>query len=163
MRQFPIMVDYCTKYEQNQPIIFWDIARNIKFKKYIGISTQIWHSAKLYFTCFGNTWYLITAWSMNKINKYFSEQNVWKGVYNYSNVAQSQMLLYKHKQHIVPDITVWNMNKITTFFSEYHNRHSNVKEKIAIITHIWHRAKFFFLHVVITDPSFPLFVWLYSE
>ena len=41
--QVPIVVDYCTKYEQNQPILFCDIATNIKFKKNIDIaSTQIW-------------------------------------------------------------------------------------------------------------------------
>ena len=83
MHQVPIVVDYCTKYEQNQPIIFWDITTNIAFKKYIGIITQIWHRGKKYFTCSGNTWYLLTVPNINKINPFFSDittntQHVWK-------------------------------------------------------------------------------------
>ena len=50
MHQVPIVVTYCTKYEQNQPLIFLDIATNIKFKKNIGIIAQIWQKDKLYFT-----------------------------------------------------------------------------------------------------------------
>ena len=40
-------------------------------------------------------------------------------------------------------ITVPNMNKITTFFSEI-SQVLKSYEKIAIITQIWHRAKFYF-------------------
>ena len=35
--QFPLIVDYCTKYEQYQPILFCQIATNIKFKTTIAI------------------------------------------------------------------------------------------------------------------------------
>ena len=69
----PMVVDYCTKKEQNQPILFCYIATNIKFKKNIGVITQIWHTAKLYFICSGNTWYLISVPNINKINLLFSE------------------------------------------------------------------------------------------
>ena len=30
-------------------------------------------------------------------------QNAWKSGHNYSNLAQSQMLIYKHEQLMVPD------------------------------------------------------------
>ena len=33
MHQVLIMIDYCTKYKHNQPILVWDIATNIQFKK----------------------------------------------------------------------------------------------------------------------------------
>ena len=41
MLKVSFAVDYCTKYEQNQPILLCDIATNIKCKTNIGIITQI--------------------------------------------------------------------------------------------------------------------------
>ena len=73
MCQAPVVVDYCTKYEQNQHFLFRDITRNIKYIKNIAIITQIWHEAKYCFTCISNTWYLITVQNMNKSNVFFSE------------------------------------------------------------------------------------------
>ena len=70
--QVHVVIDYYTKYEQNQPIPFWAIATNIKFKKNIAIIIQIWHRAKCYFTCMRNSWYLITAPNMNKITTFIS-------------------------------------------------------------------------------------------
>ena len=73
MLQVPIVVDYCTKYEQNQLILFWDIVTNIKWRKNIGIITQSWHRSKRYSMCIGNTWYLITVPNMNTINPFLFE------------------------------------------------------------------------------------------
>ena len=42
----PYILDYCTKYKQNQPILFLDLATNIKVKKHIGIITQTWYTTK---------------------------------------------------------------------------------------------------------------------
>ena len=146
------MVDSYNKYEQNKPILFWNIATNVKFKKNIAINTQISHRAKLYYTFISNTWHLITVPNMNKINPFFWERsqqtlkiyekiaiitqfstepnsilhasarngiwllyqiwinqpiflwditsntpNVWKSDHIYSNLAQSNILLYKHE------------------------------------------------------------------
>ena len=57
--------------------------------------------------CIRNTWYL-TVPNMNKINPFVSwdittNTNVWKSVNNYSNLEQSHILFYKHKQHMIPD------------------------------------------------------------
>ena len=73
MHQVPIVVDYCTKYEQNQPILFWYIATNIQFMKNIDIITEIGHRATCYFTHISNTWYLLTVPNMNTTNPFFSE------------------------------------------------------------------------------------------
>ena len=88
------------------PFFFCDITTIIKFKKNIGIITQIWHRAKWYFTCVSNTWYLITVPNMNTSNPFFFEisqqiHKCMKRCHNYSNVAQSQMLFYKHEQGMV--------------------------------------------------------------
>ena len=83
--------------------------------------------------------------------RYQQTQNVWKSGYSYSNLAQSQMLFYKDEQCILPD----NCTKYE------HNHHillqdiSTLKmyEKIAIITQIWYKAKFYF-----TDLSGPWYL-----
>ena len=74
MHQVPIMVDYCIKYEQNQPNSSLGYRKkHIKFKKNIAVITQIWNIAQCYFKCISNTQYLITVSNMNKINPFFSE------------------------------------------------------------------------------------------
>ena len=48
----PIVVDYCTKYEQNKRSIHSLLQycnKHIKFKKNIAIITQMWHRAKSVF------------------------------------------------------------------------------------------------------------------
>ena len=87
--QDPIVV-YChTKYEQNQPIIFWNIETNIKFKKNIDIITQIWHIAKLYFTCGGSTWIADYCTKYEQNQPFLpwdittNTQHVWKTGHNY--------------------------------------------------------------------------------
>ena len=82
--------------------------KHIQFMKYIARITQIWYGAKCYFTQSSNTGCLITVQHMNNINPFFSEisqqtQNVWKSGHKYSNLAQSKILFYKHKQHMVYD------------------------------------------------------------
>ena len=82
---------------------------NITFKKNIGIYTQIWNRAKLYFTCITNTWYLITVlkYEYNQLIPLWdittTAQNAWKGGHNYPKWLHSQMLFYKHEQHTAPD------------------------------------------------------------
>ena len=85
---------------------------------------------------------------MNKINPFFFEisistntQNLWKsGHNNYSNLAKSQMLFYKHEQCIIPD----NCNK---YEKNYHILHiKNFWKKMVIITPILHTALFYFTY-----------------
>ena len=122
----------------------------IKFKKNIGIITPIWHRAKWYFTCIGNTWYLIAKWyftcidntwylitvpNMIKINPfsiYISQQiqfvHKMYEVHNYSNLAQSQLLFYKHEQHIIPDnYQIWTTSQHSSL--SHHNKHSTFMKK----------------------------------
>ena len=128
MHQTPSVVDYCTKYGQNQPFLFWDIGTNRYNLWKMAIITQIWHGAKCYFIC-------IIVPNMNKINQFFSwdittnTQNVWKSGHNYANWAQNQILVYKHKQYIGTWYMVPN-NKITTFL-RYHNKHSKCMKKLS--------------------------------
>ena len=95
------MVDYCTKYEDNQPILVWDITTNIRFKKNIAIIIQIWHRAKWYFTCISNTrtWLLYQIWikSTNSSLRYTSNaQNVWKSDHLLKFGTEP-----KHEQHMI--------------------------------------------------------------
>ena len=89
------MVDYCAKYKLFHLILFWDITTNIKCKKNIGIITQIWHRVKEYFTCIGNTWYLITVQNMNKITHssliYHKNTHIWKTFCTESNLFSSNV------------------------------------------------------------------------
>ena len=40
-------------------------------------------------------------------------QNLWKNCHNYSNLAQDQILLYMHQQHIIPDYsTIYKLNEL---------------------------------------------------
>ena len=48
MQQAGIVVDHCTKYEQNHPIILQDITTNTAFLDKIALITLIWHRAKCY-------------------------------------------------------------------------------------------------------------------
>ena len=69
-------LDYCgwLLYQiLTKPILFWDITTNIKCKKNISITNQIWHRTKWYFTCISNKRYLITVPNMNKITTLLSE------------------------------------------------------------------------------------------
>ena len=94
-----IVPNYCTKYEQNQLILLWDITTNT--------------------------------------------QNAWTSGHNDSNLVQGQMIFYKHEQCMVPDnCTKYKQN--TTFF-EISQQTLKIYEKIAIITQIWHKAKFYFI------------------
>ena len=120
MHEVAIVVDYCT----------------------------MWHRAKWYFTCVSNTWCLIIVPIINKINLFISELSQQirmyeKNCHNYSNFAQSSMLFHRHEQHKVP-ITVPNMNKITAFFSKISQQTLKMYDKIAIISQMCHRAKFYF-------------------
>ena len=65
------------QYKNTKFIMIWQICYIlIKFKKTIGIITQIWHKAKWCFTCVGNTWYLTNVPNMDKIKSfsYISQQ-----------------------------------------------------------------------------------------
>ena len=102
-----ILPDNCTKYKYNHHIL-WDITTNAQnvFKK-VMIITQMWHSVKCYFT--GNTWYLIIVPNINKITTFFSQisqqiLNLYeKNVHTYSNLTQSQILIYMHQWPMLPD------------------------------------------------------------
>ena len=105
--QSSIVVDYCTKYEYNQPIFPSAISQQThKMYEQIVIITQIWHRTKFYFTCISNEWY---------------------------------QALYL--------ITVPNMNKINTFIGISCTNTHNLW-RMAIITQIWHRAKFYFTCII---------------
>ena len=152
MYQDYIVVDWCTKYEYNRPVLSWDITTNIKFKKNIAIITKICLGAKILFcmhqqhmVCDYCTNYeyiqLILQWDIR------NTQNVWKSGHNYSNYAQSQMLFNKYEQHMVPD---YCMKKITTFFSGWLHFFGN-KLKLGVTTlggakymHFIHFAYIFF-------------------
>ena len=72
--------------------------------KNIAKITHFWHGVKCYFTCISNTQYIILLPNMNKINTFFSEisqqttQMYLKSGHNYSNLAENQMLFYKHER-----------------------------------------------------------------
>ena len=88
---------------------------------------QIW-TAKCYFTCIRNTWYLINVQNMNKINPFFSElsqQNIRKGGHNYSNLTQSH---FTSMHNTLYRISVPNMNKITTFLTVISQQTLNIYE-----------------------------------
>ena len=127
MHQFPIMVDYCAKYEQNKLILFWDISTNV------GIITQIWHRAKWYFACIGNKWYLITWPNMNKIHTFFSEipQQIHK---MNEKVAIITQIGHRAKCNFTSMNNVWYL-MTTTYekksphsFPRYLNKHSKVRK-----------------------------------
>ena len=93
---------------------------------------------------------MINVPNMNKINIFFSEisQQIYK---MYEKVAiitqiwQSQMLFYKHEQGIVPDnCTKYEQNHHILLRDNTTNT-QNLILKIAIITQILHRAKFYFI------------------
>ena len=68
-------------------------------------------------------------------------QNLWKNCCNYSNLAQSQMLLYKHQQHLVPDYcTIYEQNQVL----HWNITTNKIYEKLARITQIWNSAKCYF-------------------
>ena len=106
MHQVPIVVDYCTKYEQNQPIFFGGIATKIKFKKDIARITQIWHRARYFYM---HLQHMVPDYCMNKINPFFAailhqvHEMCDKSGHTYSNLAQGQILFCKHDQCMVPD------------------------------------------------------------
>ena len=74
-----MMVDHCTQHEPNLLIHLRSITTNIqhvlnhahkcyilaKSQGILAIITQIWHRAKLYFTCISGPWYLIMLPNMN--------------------------------------------------------------------------------------------------
>ena len=72
MHQTHIVVDYYTKYEQNQHFLFWDITRHKMYEMYC--LNLAWSQVmKCYFTWINNTSYRITLLNMNKINPFFSK------------------------------------------------------------------------------------------
>ena len=85
MHQQQMVHHYCTKYEYNQPILFWDITTH----------------------------------------------SVWKSSHNYSNLAQSPMVFYKHDQHMVPDKCTEYEQK-DHIFSEISQQTLKMYEKITI-------------------------------
>ena len=60
-----------------------------------------------HFTCISNTWYLITVPDINKINPFVSwisqQAHMYEKVAIITQIWQSQMLFYNHKQCTVPD------------------------------------------------------------
>ena len=70
-------------------------------------------------------------------------QNVWNIGHNYLNLTKSQMLFYKHEQHIIPD-------NCTTRYDKNHHillwdiTTPKMYEKNATISQIWHTAKIYF-------------------
>ena len=63
--------------------------------------------------------------------------------HNYSNLAKSQILFYKHEQHIIPDNCIqYEQNRHILLWDITTNTQN--LQKIAIISHIWNRAKFYF-------------------
>ena len=71
-------------------------------------------------------------------------------------MAKSQMLFYKHEQHIIPDNSTRYEQKLPHSFLRYHNKHSKVYEKIPIISQIWHRVKMYF--TCISSPWYLIMV-----
>ena len=65
------------------------------------------------------------------------------------------MLFHKHVQHIVTMIPEPNMNKLPHSTPRYHNKSSKFM-KLAIITQIWDRAKFYF--TCISGPWYLIMV-----
>ena len=104
----------------------------------IAIITQIWNRAIyaiLHDSAKHSTWLLYQIWINQPIflwNITTNTQNVWKSGCNYSNLAQSQMLLYKHEQPITPNnYLIWP--KSPHSFLRYHNKHK-IYHNLAIIT-----------------------------
>ena len=63
--------DYCTKYEQHQPILLCDITTNTqKCVKKWKLITQLWQKSKYYFTSLSNASYMITVSVHDNCNKY---------------------------------------------------------------------------------------------
>ena len=54
------------------------------------------------------------------------------------------LMLFTRMNNACYLITVSNINKITTFFYDISQQTLNIYETIAIITEMWHRAKFYF-------------------
>ena len=89
-----MVLDYCTKYELNQPILLWDIKTNA--------------------------------------------QDVWKSSHNYSNLKQSQMQIYWHKQHVISDncnkydhnhhIVLWDITTNTKNLWNHGHNYSNLAQ-----------------------------------
>ena len=129
-----MLVEHCTQHRQNPLLHLRYITTNIhvwnnRHKCYILAQSQgilYMHQAPIVVDC-------CTKYeqNINKITLFFSEttntQIVWHSGHNYSNLAQSQMLYYKH-EHPWYLITVPNMNKIKTF-SDIVKQTLNIYEK----------------------------------
>ena len=93
---------------------------------------------------------------INIINPFFSEisqqytkcMNKWS-YYQITHIWHRVKCYFTNMRNAWYLITVPNMNNITTFFSDISQQTLNIKfyEKIAIITQIWHRAKFYFTSI----------------
>ena len=86
---------------------------------------------------------------MNKIYIFSSEisqqiQKMYeKSGHNYSNVAQSQILFYKHEKCIVPDNCTKYENNSPHPSPKQSQQTLKIYEKLPIITQICYRAKIF--------------------
>ena len=56
------------------------------------------------------------------------------------------MLIYQHEQCIISDDAT-RYETIITFFSEISQQTLNIYEKLAIVSQMWQRGKFYFTHI----------------
>ena len=103
-----LMSDDCTKYEWNQPIIFWDITTNTQMYEKVPIITQISQAQmpQSQMLLYKHKQCMVpdncTKYEQNHLWD-ITTLNLWKNVHSYSNLAQSQMLFYIHQWSMVPD------------------------------------------------------------
>ena len=76
---------------------------------------------------------------------------------NNPNLAQCQILFYKHKEQMVPDYcTKYEQNHCTLLWHITKNTNKNMIKLPWVITQIWHRAKFYFM--CISSPWYKIMV-----
>ena len=158
MHEVPGVVDNCSKYEQNQSILFWDIT-NIKCKKNIARITLfgIEPNAILYKSATHGTWLLYQIWI--KINP-FSEisRQIHKMYEKFAIITQiwQRATCYftsmSNTSYLITTYQIWKKSP----HSSLSNNHSKcmkkqqsleIYEEIAIISQIWHRAKIYFMYI----------------
>ena len=135
-----------TKYVQHSTIHVWDITKihNSYMHKYhiLAQSQSIFYVHKAT---------MMVDHNMNKIQihlKYITINilHLWNiNEHKCYTLAQHQGIFYMHQVSIVVDyITKYEQNQSTLFWDIACNKHITFKRNIAIITQIWHRAKYYF-------------------
>ena len=120
IHQAPIVVDYCTKYEQNQTFQFKYHNKHIQcMKNSHNYSNLAW--SQMLFYIMSNTWYPITVPQIKSTHSSQISQQTHK---TYEKVAIIIQIWHRAKWYLTSMgntwclITIPDLIKITTFFSE---------------------------------------------